>query len=261
MTQALDTDSTRARDGRALRLSAAEVAEFGKNGYLLFHRQVFSPAQIGALYGLLDEHLASKGDKLADELDTPHFDDPRLLDFLLSDAVLDIVEPLLGPDIVLWSSHFLVKEPRVGRATPWHEDSAFWKGRLDNYSKIATVWLALDPVWAGNGCMQVVPQSHLAGGFSDYQEVDESVNSFGRQTTTTIDESKVVRFELGPGEASIHDGRIIHGAHANTSPVRRAGYTMRYLSAAVRVIPEANPGHKIWLARGHDKAGNTYQNA
>lgn len=261
MTQAANTDSPRERAGRGPRLNAAEVQGFRQNGYLLFHQQVFSPARIGVLYGLLDEHLASKGDKLADELDTPHFDDPRLLDFLLSDDVLDIVEPLLGPDIVLWSSHFVVKEPRVGRATPWHEDSAFWKGRLDDYSKLATVWLALDPVWVGNGCMQVVSGSHLAGGFSDYEDVDGKVNTFARQTTTTIDESKVVRFELGPGEASIHDGRIMHGAHANTSPVRRAGYTMRYLSAAVRVIPEANPHHKIWLACGRDRAGNAYQNA
>jgi hypothetical protein len=98
-------------------------------------------------------------------MDTPHFRDPRLLDYLLGDEVLDLVEPLIGPDIVLWSSHFIVKEARVGKATPWHEDSAYWEGRLS------------------------------------------------------------------------------------------------YLSSATTVIPEANPGHLLWLARGHDRAGNSYVNA
>src|SRR6202043_4291287 len=79
----------------------------------------------------------------SDEFDTPHFDDERLLEFLLSPKVLDLVEPILGPDIVLWSSHFINKAPRVGRSTPWHEDSAYWKGRLDRYDRIVTIWLAL----------------------------------------------------------------------------------------------------------------------
>lgn len=243
------------------RLAAVDVEYFHRDGYHLFHHQVFSPPQLGALYGILQDQLAAKGGKLSDELDVPHFEDPRLLEFLLSDAVLDIVEPILGPDIFLWSSHFLVKDPHIGRATPWHEDSAFWNGRLDDYSKIVTVWLALDPVWTGNGCMGVVRGSHVSGGFSDYQRTDPATNSFDREIASEIKDDDVVWFELAPGEASLHDGRIIHGAGPNTSGVRRAGYTMRYIAADVKVVPEANAGHKIWLARGADRAGNTYENA
>jgi hypothetical protein len=36
---------------------------------------------------------------------------------------------------------------------------------------------------------------------------------------------------------------------------------MRYFSTDIRVIPERNPGFKVWLARGKDLAGNTYANA
>ena len=53
----------------------------------------------------------------------------------------------------------------------------------------------------------------------------------------------------------------MHGAQANTSPLRRAGYTMRYFPTSTTVYPEKNVGHKIWLARGVDLAGNTYENA
>ena len=35
---------------------------------------------------------------------------------------------------------------------------------------------------------------------------------------------------------------------------------MRYFPASTLVYPEKNPGHKIWLARGKDSAGNKYAN-
>jgi hypothetical protein len=239
-------------------LSTEEVASFRKEGYLLPHRQVFGPARFAELQAIFEEHLADKGDKLSDELDTPHFRDPRLLPFLLADEVLDLVEPIIGPDIALWSSHFISKDPFTGKPTPWHEDSAYWKGRLSGYDGIVTVWLALDRTSRENGCMRVIPGTHN-NGFSEYEATAEQF--FDREIKRDVDEARAVYFELEPGECSLHDGRIIHGAAANTSPRRRAGYTMRYFPTAIRMIPEANLGHRIWLARGRDLAGNVYANA
>jgi ectoine hydroxylase-related dioxygenase (phytanoyl-CoA dioxygenase family) len=77
-----------------------------------------------------------------------------------------------------------------------------------------------------------------------------------------VDENQAVDFELQRGEFSLHDGRIVHGAKPNTSDIRRTGYTMRYFPASVKMMPvEQNEGWKIWLARGEDRAGNTYENA
>ena len=246
----------------AATLNDHDVADFRSNGYLLPHRQLFSPERLDGLLKIFEKHLSDKGSKLSDELDTPHFRDPRLLDYLLSDEVLDTVEPLVGPDIALWTSHFISKDPFTGRSTPWHEDSAFWEGRLSAYDRIVTVWLALGPSNRTNGCMRVVPGSHLEGGFHDnYVPTDMSVQTFHAQIPD-VDESLAVDFELDRGEFSMHDGRIVHGAKPNTSPVRRTGYTMRYFPASVRVMPvEQNAGWKIWLARGKDSAGNRYENA
>jgi ectoine hydroxylase-related dioxygenase (phytanoyl-CoA dioxygenase family) len=241
------------------RLSPDDVTNFREQGYLLYKQPVLSSERFEQLRSIFEEHLADKGDKLSDELDTPHFRDPRLLDFLLSDEVLDLVEPLIGPNIALWSSHFISKEPFTGRATPWHEDSAFWNGRLSAYDKIVTEWLAIDPSHEENGCMRVIPGTH-EGGFSDYESVDSAGNTFASQIKGGVDEGKAVPFVLEPNECSIHDGRIMHGAQPNTSPQRRCGYTMRYFPSSVRMIPERNVGHQIWLARGEDQAGNTYVN-
>ena len=238
-----------------------DVDRFRADGYLLPGRQLFSPERLDALEAIFEEHLAAKGSKLSDELDTPHFRDPRLLEFLLSDEVLDTVQPLVGPDIALWTSHFISKDPFTGRATPWHEDSAFWNGRFDRYDSIVTVWLALGPSNRSNGCMRVVPGSHLEGGFHDnYVPTDQRVQTFHAEIPD-VDESQAVYFELERGQFSLHDGRIVHGAAPNHSPVRRTGYTMRYFPASVTMMPvEQNAGWKIWLARGEDRAGNTYEN-
>ena len=237
-------------------LTKAEVDAYGEQGYTLYKKPVFSKEKMDKLRGIFEDHLAEKGDKLSDELDTPHFRDKRLLEFLLADEVLDLVEPIIGPNIMLWSSHFICKDPYVGRATPWHEDSAYWNGRFDKYDKIVTVWLAIDRSFKENGCMRVIPGTHH-NGFSQYENVDMSVNTFHAQIKD-IDESKAVYFELEPGECSLHDSRIIHGAAANTSPYRRCGYTMRIISTDTKVIPEKNENWEIILARGVDLAGNTY---
>jgi Phytanoyl-CoA dioxygenase (PhyH) len=242
-------------------LSQQDVDFFRTNGYYLNKQQLFSPDKMDRLEEIFDEHLAEKGDKLSDELDTPHFRDPRLLEFLLSDEVLDLVEPLVGPDIALWTSHFISKDPYVGRATPWHEDSAYWNGRLSAYDHIVTVWLALGPSNQENGCMRVIPGTHDNGFSDDYRPTDKTVQTFHAEIVG-VDEDKAVYFELERGQSSLHDGRIIHGAKPNTSSVRRTGYTMRYFPASVKVLPvEQNAGWKIWLARGRDGAGNTYENA
>jgi hypothetical protein len=244
-------------------LTDQDVEFFRANGYLLPQQQLFAPDKLERLEEIFNKHLTDKGDKLSDELDTPHFRDPELLDFLLSDEVLDVIEPLVGPDIALWSSHFISKDPFTGRATPWHEDSSYWNGRFSSYDRIVTVWLALEnPSTRENGCMRVIPGSHLAGGFSEnYVATDMSVQTFHAEIAE-VDEDKAVDFELQRGEFSLHDGRIVHGAKPNTSAIRRTGYTMRYFPSSVKMQPiEANEGWKIWLARGRDLAGNTYANA
>lgn len=245
-----------------LRLSQAEAQQYHKEGYILFDEPVFAPEKFARLVAIFEELAAGlKDGKRSDELDAPHFNDPRLFEFLLSDEILDLVEPLIGPNIGLWASHFIAKEPYVGRATPWHEDSSYWKGRLDRMDQIVTVWLAIDRVDRENGCMRVIPGTHQ-NGFSEYEEVDKANNTFGSEIRADlIDDDAAVYFELEPGYCSLHDGRIIHGAEANASPRRRAGYTMRYFSMDMKFNPNAkgNATHKLWLARGENVANNPVQ--
>lgn len=242
------------------RLDTTAVRYYQDHGYYLFHQPVFAPPKFQALCTRFEQILAGRGGKRMDELDTPHFHHPDLLDFLMDDAVLDLVEPVLGPDFGLWSSHFICKEPLIGRATPWHEDSSYWQGRFDRFDGIVTIWLAIDKVDAENGAMQVIPDTHR-NGFSEYENVGKENNLFGTRVKD-VDESKAVVFSLQPNECSLHDSRIIHGAEANRSPRRRAGYTMRYFSQHMRLIRDfpANQGFRIWHCRGQNPHNNPVEN-
>jgi hypothetical protein len=246
---------------RQHRLTTDQVAQFRRDGYVLYRRPVLSEPAFAQLTALFEEHLAAaaaqggRGD--GGELDMPHQRDRRLLEFLLGDELLDLVEPLIGPDIGLFASAFLSKEPRSGRATPWHEDSYFWQDRFDRMDGIATVWLALDAVDRANGCMRVLPGTHLDPG-AEYTLADPEENSFDRVVKGEVDDARAVDFVLAPNECSLHDARIIHGADANRSERRRAGYTIRYYSQALRFDPAhpKNRGHRLWHARGRNLAGN-----
>lgn len=240
-------------------LSQQEMTFYHENGYLLPQAPMFNQQKFERLFHIFEEHLATRGTLKPDELDVPHMRDERLFEFLMADEVLDIVQAIIGPNIGLWSSHFICKEPGTGNRTPWHEDSAYWDGRFNSFEGIVTVWLAIDKASKENGCMGVFPGTHK-NQTSEYEQIDTDHKIFTIQIkdSNKMDESNVVWFELDQGKYSLHDSRIIHGANANTSITRRTGYTMRYFSTDLilnREHPD-NENHKIYHCRGENKGNN-----
>jgi hypothetical protein len=243
---------------RSGRISNDQVSSFRSEGYLVFDQPVFPQIAFDGLKSHFEQKLARLPESIRPEaMDVPHFTDPTLFDWLFADEVLDLVEPILGPDIALFSSHFICKPRGNGKRVPWHEDSYYWKGMLQPM-EVVTVWLAIDPSLKVNGCMNVIPRTHF-NGFSDYEEVDTATNVFHIEIVKPQrDDSRAVAIELQPNQCSLHDARLIHGSAPNNSAIRRCGYTMRYMSSAVKFNQAQFDHHQIYLARGRDRAGNTY---
>ncbi len=232
--------------------SEQQIKDYHKNGCLLPALQIFNEDELSELTSIF-ERLESEGRNL----DTPHFRFPELLKFLLDDRVLDVVEPLIGPDIGLFSSHFISKEPNKGLATPWHEDSNYWDGRFDKFDGIVTVWLALDESTLENGCMKLIPGSHMRNDFI-YEPCSTDENIFFKGITN-IDEDSAIPCVLKRGEFSLHDSRIVHGAKPNTSTKRRCGYTMRYFSQSMKYLGDKD-SFKMWHCRGENPLNNPVVN-
>jgi chlorinating enzyme len=245
------------------RLTSEQVEFYHENGYLLFKEPVFPQEKFDRLKALYEEILAQRGENGLFNL---HIVDPRFLEFVLADEMLDLVEPVMGPNIGTWTSSGICKPPYTGKVTPWHEDSAYWKSQVSNAAGICSVWLAIDDALPENGCMKVIPGTHN-NGYSEYVPVeDASKNIFGTEIDPSkIDDSKAVYFELKSNQCGLFEGRIIHGADANTSPKRRAGYAMRYFPTTTKIYKERlkpderSPALKLYLARGKDIAGNPFE--
>lgn len=244
------------------RLSPMQVAQYTQEGYLIFREPVLPADQFEGLKRCFETILGDLPREVRPEsMDVPHFSHPELFHWLFADEILDLVEPIIGPDIALFSSHFICKPKGNGKRVPWHEDSSYWKTML-HPMEVVTVWLAIDPSRLENGCMKVIPCTHSTGlmGFSDYDPVDPAKNVFSTEIIEAHrDSTRAVPIELEPNQCSLHDGRIIHGSEPNTSALRRCGYTMRFISTAVRFNHEKQGAwHQIYLARGRDRSGNRY---
>ena len=127
---------------------------------------------------------------------------------------------------------------RVG----WHQDVLHWNLQPP---EVINVWLALDDADEDNGCMRVVPRSHLRGLLPHRHDPDDEHNVLmGFQD---IDEHNVlgldaesgapaVSLPLRAGECCVHDGFTVHGSAPNASASRRrCGFTAQYMPAHVHV--------------------------
>ena len=81
---------------------------------------------------------------------------------LRCDAMLDIIEELIGRDISLFHSKLLMKAANDGTAIPWHQDYAYWK-KESNEPSMVNCQLAIDGEDLENGCIRFVPGSHRWG--------------------------------------------------------------------------------------------------
>lgn len=240
------------------RLTPTEIAQYREEGYCLPSGPVFAPDKFQRLFDHFEKKLADwPKDQRPEAMDTPHFGDPALNEWALSPEVVDLVEPLLGPDIILFSTHFICKPKGDGRRVPWHEDSAYWRKLLDPM-EVATVWLALDPSTRVNGCMYVIPRSHNTGkkGFSDYEDVDTTKSVFDSEIVKADRRDELaVPCELQQNHCSLHDARTQHGSPPNTSDIRRCGWTMRFIPATSRLAAEYTDRQVMYLARGKNTLG------
>jgi len=244
------------------RLSQEQVTFFKEEGYLIYHEPVLDQRKFEGLSNCFEQILSNlDATERPEAMDVPHFMYPELMGWALDPQILALVEPILGADLALFSTHFICKPKGNGKRVPWHEDSAYWKG-LITPMEVCTVWLAIDPSTKQNGCMMVIPKTHTKGykGFSEYDDVDAAQNVFSTEIKPILrEDDKRVYIELAPNECSLHDARVMHASEPNLSQIRRCGWTLRFTSTAVKFNEERFGGaHQVYLAQGKDLGGNVY---
>ncbi len=151
---------------------------------------------------------------------------PTLNRILRCDAMLDIVESLIGPDISLYHSKLLLKAARDGTAVPWHQDYAYWV-REDNRPLMMNCQLAIDPATKENGCIQFIPGSHK-GGLLEHERKQMTFGVFLPGPAYYYEREDAVAVEMQPGDGVFFSSLVIHGSAPNTSDCDRRMNTFAY---------------------------------
>ncbi len=174
---------------------------------------------------------------------------PLLAEIARTPAILDAVEGVLGPNLLVWSVELFIKEPGDGNIVSWHQDITYWgMGETDEE---VTAWLALSDVSVEAGCMRFIPGSHK-GGIVDHHDTFSDSNLLSRgQEIAAVDEAMAVPGPLNPGEMSLHHGRCFHASAPNRSQDRRIGVAIRYVTPEVRQADMARD--YAMLVRGQDR--------
>ena len=147
--------------------------------------------------------------------------------------ILDIVEKIIGPNILLHNVTYIIKEPNTKTHVSWHQDLTYWGFNNDHQ---VSAWIALSPTTKRSGCMQMIPKSHNIGKFKHVKTYDKNNVLSSGQKVDNIKESKSIYCELLPGEASFHHGWILHKSNPNQSNDRRIGLNIQYLSTDVKQL-------------------------
>jgi hypothetical protein len=163
-------------------------------------------------------------------------------------SVLDVVESLIGPDILIYNVEYIVKEPHTESHVSWHQDLTYWGFDSD---KQVSMWLALSPATEESGCMRMVPGSHIRGMMDHEKTQDETNVLFQGQTVHGVDEKEAVLCPLQQGEASFHHGWTLHASMPNRSDNRRIGLSVQYIRPSMKQLK--HDGDSAVLVRGKDR--------
>lgn len=231
------TEQALGRNGDDYILSAEEIAQFHRDGYVTL-RAVLTEEELAGLEP--DFELFIRGGVPGmgrDFCDMSGPYDRKFEDYSLVNAVLprryrphlqgniyekraaSIARQLIGASATLDYDQFLAKRPAKPDAVfTWHQDLGYWPTGTPE-PLTATCSLALDDADRENGCLRVVPGSQKKG-LRPHRPLGESREESHILSVELTDDDPVVELPLRRGDITVHDEMIIHGSGGNSSPDR-----------------------------------------
>ena len=258
-------------------LSTQEIEHYQREGWVIPEYRL-PTAQVGSMVDALNELIRRNPDVRPEKLVSAHVERAGnqdngegvrgVADFLSlakNPDIVDLVSDVIGNDVILWGAHVFCKPAGDGFETPWHQDGHYWPIRP---LATCTVWVALEESIIENGCLRVIPKSHIGKNLHEHLHEDrQDLTLQQRMKAGSFDENTAVDIELEPGQMSLHDVYMIHGAKANTSQKRRTGVALRYMPSTSHFDRSLKPmdgktgvavnfaNRPLWLLRGVDRTG------
>lgn len=210
---------------------------------ILTHKQLVDYEELGFLDSIpilssvevrhfrdeVEKTCAALGGRIT-RLDGPHLYFRWAWDLSTHPRVLDCMEQLIGPNIMLKSTRLFYKFGESDSFVGWHQD-----GLTEQLKEacVPAIWLGLTPATAENGCLRVVPRSHRLGlvPHNDFPDPD-NLTTQGATAQVSIDQPHDV--VMRAGEMSLHHPLMLHASSPNRSAEARIGFSATYSTPALR---------------------------
>jgi non-haem Fe2+, alpha-ketoglutarate-dependent halogenase len=236
-------------------LTPQQVAAYRYDGFL-FPLPALTPEEVATCLAGLDRLERDLGAPVA-EADIKwrshaYAHSPWFNRLIRHPRILDAVEDVIGPNILVWTSTFFIKEPHSPTFAAWHQDSTYFG--LDPHEQVCA-WVALTDASAEAGCMEHVSSRgaprqlrHAPLGLA------HSINRAGQTIAEAFDPSNPVSMVLPAGSFSLHHEFAAHRSAPNRTARRRIGIGLNYIPTHVRV----NGSVRLcaMLVRGEDSYGH-----
>jgi non-heme Fe2+,alpha-ketoglutarate-dependent halogenase len=165
--------------------------------------------------------------------------------------VVDAIEDILGPNVMLWDSKLFPKPARSASFVSWHQDGTYLG--LEPLTDVLTAWIALSDSLPENGAMRAIRGSHKHGQLEHSATFANGNLLLNGQVIEGIEDAAAVDIPLRAGEMSVHHMMLVHGSLPNASDQPRIGISVNYVTPAVRETKMTRPA---LLLRGEDRYGH-----
>ena len=214
-------------------LTSDQIEFYNDNGYLLVEDAV-TPEQLDRLrqvtYSLIDQSReVTESDDRFDlddghsaanprltRIKLPHKIDPIYWDVLVNSRMTQVLNTLLGQNVLLQTAKLNTKAPGGGQAVEWHQDWAFYPATNDS---MLAFGLMLEDVDLENGPLQVIPGSHKGPVLA--HTMDGVFCGAVNPDDPDFHHDKAVTLTGKAGSMTVHHVRMLHGSAPNNSDRNR----------------------------------------
>ena len=153
-----------------------------------------------------------------------HYISPVFDQIAHNSKILDVVQDIIGPNILVGGTTLFIKEPNNKNFVSWHQDAKYIGFEPHNW---VTAWLAITDSNEENGCMRMWPGTHKEK-IRAHKDRFDKYNLLTRgQTVQNVPIKDTVSNILHAGQLSLHHPRIVHGSGPNKSNSRRIGFVIQ----------------------------------
>jgi len=181
----------------------------------LLHRAKADKALLDEAYSKRDSEGGESKLAVRNELD-----DSPYAAIVRSERVANNMQFLLGDEVYHYHHKMMLKEPRVGGAWEWHQDYGYWYHNGCLFPDMASCMIAVDRASRENGCLQVIPGSHMLGRI-EHQKTGEQTGANLQRVEVALEKFGKVYCELEPGDAVFFHSNTLHRSDCNRSDLPR----------------------------------------